>query len=46
MGGETNEHPREVCEFALAHVNTDRVDAAYLRIPVGRVAAGGLRLRQ
>lgn len=28
---ETTAYPREVCEAALAHVNADRVEAAYLR---------------
>ena len=28
---ECTEAPREVCELALAHVNTDRVEAAYRR---------------
>ncbi len=28
---ECSNAPREVCELALAHVNTDRVEAAYLR---------------
>lgn len=28
---ECTETPREVCELALAHVNTDRVEAAYRR---------------
>lgn len=29
--GETTAYPREVCEAALAHVNADRVEAAYMR---------------
>lgn len=29
--GEQTSYPREVCEAALAHVNADRVEAAYLR---------------
>ena len=28
---ERTELPREVCELALAHVNSDRVEAAYRR---------------
>ena len=28
---ECTDAPREVCELALAHVNTDRVEAAYRR---------------
>lgn len=28
---ERTDMPREVCEFALAHVNSDRVEAAYRR---------------
>ena len=28
---ECTETPREVCELALAHVNSDRVEAAYRR---------------
>ena len=28
---ECTEAPREVCELALAHVNSDRVEAAYRR---------------
>ena len=28
---ERTEVPREVCELALAHVNSDRVEAAYRR---------------
>ena len=28
---ECTETPQEVCEFALAHVNSDRVEAAYRR---------------
>ena len=28
---ERTDAPREVCEIALAHVNTDRVEAAYRR---------------
>ena len=28
---ECTDAPREVCEIALAHVNTDRVEAAYRR---------------
>ena len=28
---ECSDAPREVCELALAHVNSDRVEAAYLR---------------
>ena len=28
---ECSEAPREVCELALAHVNSDRVEAAYRR---------------
>ena len=28
---ECTDAPREVCEFALAHVNSDRVEAAYRR---------------
>jgi len=28
---ECSEAPREVCELALAHVNADRVEAAYRR---------------
>ena len=28
---ECTEAPREVCEFALAHVNSSRVEAAYRR---------------
>ena len=28
---ERNDVPREVCELALAHVNSDRVEAAYRR---------------
>ncbi|MCY4563426.1 MAG: integrase, partial [Gammaproteobacteria bacterium] len=28
---ECTEAPREVCELALAHVNNDRVEAAYRR---------------
>ena len=28
---ECTESPREVCELALAHVNSDRVEAAYRR---------------
>ena len=28
---ECSDAPREVCELALAHVNTDRVEAAYRR---------------
>ena len=28
---ECSEAPREVCEIALAHVNSDRVEAAYRR---------------
>ena len=28
---ECSDVPREVCELALAHVNTDRVEAAYRR---------------
>ena len=28
---ERTDVPREVCEFALAHVNSDRVEAAYRR---------------
>ena len=28
---ECTEMPREVCELALAHVNSDRVEAAYRR---------------
>ena len=28
---ECTETPREVCELALAHVNGDRVEAAYRR---------------
>ena len=30
-GAERTDVPREVCELALAHVNTDRVEAAYRR---------------
>jgi integrase len=30
-GAEQTAFPREVMEFALAHVNRDRVEAAYLR---------------
>lgn len=30
-GGEQTAYPREVCEAALAHVNADKVEAAYLR---------------
>lgn len=30
-GAECTEAPREVCELALAHVNNDRVEAAYRR---------------
>ena len=29
---ECTDAPREVCELALAHVNTDRQEAAYRRI--------------
>lgn len=29
--GEQTSYPREVCEAALAHVNADKVEAAYLR---------------
>ena len=29
--GERTDVPREVCELALAHVNSDRVEAAYRR---------------
>ena len=29
--GEQTSYPREVCESALAHVNADKVEAAYLR---------------
>ena len=28
---ECSDAPREVCELALAHVNSDRVEAAYRR---------------
>ncbi len=28
---ECSNAPREVCELALSHVNTDRVEAAYMR---------------
>ena len=28
---ECTEAPREICELALAHVNSDRVEAAYRR---------------
>lgn len=28
---ECSDAPREVCELALAHVNSDRVEAAYMR---------------
>ena len=28
---ECTEAPREICELALAHVNSDRVEAAYPR---------------
>ncbi|MDE2811709.1 MAG: integrase, partial [Gemmatimonadota bacterium] len=28
---ECSEAPREVCELALVHVNSDRVEAAYRR---------------
>ena len=28
---ECSDTPREVCELALAHVNSDRVEAAYRR---------------
>jgi len=28
---ECTDYPREVCELALAHVNSDRVEAAYRR---------------
>lgn len=28
---ECTEAPRDVCELALAHVNSDRVEAAYRR---------------
>ena len=28
---ECSDAPREICEFALAHVNSDRVEAAYRR---------------
>ena len=31
-GAECTEAPREVCELALAHVNRDRVEAAYRRL--------------
>ena len=29
--GETTNHPREVCEFALAHVISDKAESAYAR---------------
>jgi hypothetical protein len=28
---ECSDAPREICELALAHVNSDRVEAAYRR---------------
>ena len=28
---ECTEAPREICEFALVHVNSDRIEAAYRR---------------
>ena len=31
LGAECSDAPREVCELALAHVNSDRVEAAYRR---------------
>ena len=31
---ECPDAPREVCELALAHVNNDRVEAAYRRSPL------------
>ena len=31
---ECSDAPREVCELALAHVNSDRVEAAYMRTDV------------
>ena len=33
---ECTDAPREVCELALAHVNSDRVEAAYRRVLVRR----------
>ena len=29
--GEQTNYPREICELALAHVNNDETEAAYLR---------------
>ena len=31
VASECSDAPREVCELALAHVNSDRVEAAYRR---------------
>ena len=31
VAAECSDAPREVCEIALAHVNSDRVEAAYRR---------------
>ena len=31
FAAERTNHPREVCELALAHVNTNRIEAAYQR---------------
>ena len=46
---ECADAPREVCELALAHVNTDRVEAAY-RHPTSRrnrvKGRQGVRLRR
>ena len=33
---ECTDAPHEVCELALAHVNSDRVEAAYRRRPFDR----------
>ena len=37
---ECTDAPREVCELALAHVNSDRVEAAYRRTDLFEPPAG------
>ena len=41
---ERTDVPREMCELALAHVNSDRVEAAYRRSDLVSAAVNSCRL--